>query len=148
MINVFDGDYAWLSNFAYSPFECDGWWYPTVEHYFQAAKTLDIQEYKSIVAAATPGQAKRLGRRITLRPDWEKVKDQIMLDAVRLKFTQNDDLRAALLATGDEYLEEGNWWGDRYWGVYYANENADGIGQNKLGQILMQVREEMRNGDY
>ena len=145
MINVFDGDYAWLSNFAYSPFECDGWWYPTVEHYFQAAKTTDINEYEGIVAAATPGQAKRLGRRVTLRPDWEKVKDQIMLDAVRLKFTQNDDLRVALLATGDEYLEEGNWWHDNIWGNCKCDRCKNIEGRNMLGEILMKVREELKN---
>ena len=138
MIDCFDGEFAFLSNFYPSPIFDGNIWFPTVEHYFQAAKTTNMEEYKAIAAADTPGQAKRLGRKVTLRPDWEEVKDQVMLDALRMKFS-DDKLRSMLLATGEEYLVEGNTWGDKYWGV------CGGIGLNHLGKLLMQVRDELES---
>ena len=136
MIDCFDGEFAFLSNFYPSPIFAGNIWFPTVEHYFQAAKPTNMEEYKAIAAADTPGQAKRLGRKVTLRPDWEEVKDEVMLDALRKKFSI-PELREKLLATGEEYLIEGNTWGDKYWGV------CDGIGLNHLGKLLMRVREEI-----
>ena len=85
-----------------------------------------------------PSSAKRKGRRVKLRDDWEEVKDQIMYEIVLNKFSQNEELRKKLIATGDEYLTEGNTWHDTYWGV------CNGKGKNKLGKILMQVREELK----
>ena len=83
-------------------------------------------------------EAKRLGRRVRLRSDWEQVKYDVMLDVVRAKFNQHPDLAQKLLATGDEELVEGNDWGDTYWGV------CNGRGKNMLGKILMRVRAELR----
>lgn len=138
MINCFDGKYMFLSNFYESPIKDDqGIEYPTVEHYFQAAKTLDENERRMIAAAATPGQAKRMGRAVTLRSDWEAVKSYYMELGLRLKF-QNPDLAAKLIATGDEELIEGNTWGDRIWGVY------NGEGENRLGKLLMKIRDELK----
>lgn len=139
MINQFNGDYAFLSNFYPSPI---AWsdsekYYPTVEHFFQAYKTWDIDEHEAIRCAATPGEAKRLGRKCHLREDWEKAKDGVMLNALRLKF-RNTELRKMLLATGDEFLVEGNAWNDTYWGV------CNGKGRNMLGFLLMQLREEIK----
>ena len=138
-IDQFSGDHDFMSNFHPSPFEVDGVLYPTVEHAFQAAKTFDATEKQSVAEAATPGSAKRKGRRVQLRPDWEQVKVGIMEDLVRLKFTAHPDLRAKLLATGDAELVEGNTWNDRFWGV------CRGQGRNELGQILMRVRAELAN---
>jgi ribA/ribD-fused uncharacterized protein len=87
---------------------------------------------------ARPREAKIMGRNIKLRADWEQVKDTFMYLIVLAKFTQNVGLRKQLLATGDEELVEGNHWHDTYWGV------CDDVGQNKLGKILMKVREELR----
>ena len=87
--------------------------------------------------AGNPGQAKRIGRRIELRPGWDDVRDEIMLDLIRIKFYL-PSLATKLLATGDAELVEGNYWGDTYWGV------SRGRGENRLGQILMQVRDEIR----
>ena len=139
MIDRFDGEYAFLSNYSASPFkdEC-GDFFPTMEHYFQANKADNQNDYLHIAYAPTPGEAKRLGRKIQLRPDWEEIKDKVMLTGLRKKFT-DPELRSLLLATGDEELIEGNYWGDTYWGV------CNGIGQNKLGKLLMQVREEIKN---
>ena len=138
MINRFDGKYFFLSNFSPSPFRVDYVLFPTMEHYFQANKADNQNDYLHIAYAPTPGEAKRLGRKIQLRPDWEKIKDEVMLTGLRKKFA-DPELRSLLLATGDEELIEGNYWGDTYWGV------CNGVGQNKLGKLLMQVREEIKN---
>ena len=138
MIDSFRNEYSFLSNYSCSPFCIDTVLFPTMEHYFQASKASNQEDYLRIAYAPTPGDAKRLGRRIQLRPDWEEVKDNVMLIGLRKKFA-DPELRDLLLATGDEELVEGNYWGDTYWGV------CNGIGQNKLGKLLMQVREEIKN---
>ena len=138
MIDKFDGEYAFLSNYSVSPFRIDYVLFPTMEHYFQANKADNQNDYLHIAYAPTPGEAKRLGRKIQLRPNWEKIKDEVMLTGLRKKFA-DPELRSLLLATGDEELVEGNYWGDTYWGV------CNGVGQNKLGKLLMQVREEIKN---
>ena len=141
MIDSFSGEYAFLSNFFPSVV---GWkdtdqLYPTMEHYFQAMKTFEVDEHNAIMKAATPSEAKRLGRHCKLRSDWEFVKDDVMLTGLRMKFS-NPELKANLLATEDEFLVDRNHWKDTYWGV------CDGKGRNKLGFLLMQVREECQKG--
>lgn len=136
-INRFVDDFAFLSNFHPSTIVYEGLFYPTVEHAYQAMKTLDPIARETIRLANGPGTAKRLGRSVSLRPDWEDVKVGIMRDLVREKFA-NPFLRPLLLATEDAYLIEGNHWNDRFWGV------CRGQGRNMLGQILMEVREEIR----
>ena len=138
MIDRFDGEYAFLSNYSASPFRINYVLFPTMEHYFQANKADNQNDYLHIAYAPTPGEAKRLGRKIQLRSDWEEIKDEVMLTGLRKKFA-NPELRNLLLATGDEELIEGNYWGDTYWGV------CNGVEQNKLGKLLMQVREEIKN---
>ncbi len=141
VINSFQGEYFFLSNFFYSPFEFDGEIYSTVEHAFQAVKTFDTEQRQSICLAASPAQAKQMGRAVQLRPDWEQVKFDIMLALLRLKFSQAD-LRQKLLDTGDSELIEGNTWGDKVWGcVLYKGQ---WVGQNHLGKLLMQVRADIR----
>lgn len=110
--------------------------YPTTEHAFQAAKTLDEKEREKIRVAKTPGQAKRLGQKVTLRKDWESIKIKIMLNLNRQKFDRAD-LGDRLVDTGQAELIEGNTWGDTFWGV------CKGVGKNHLGKILMEVREEL-----
>lgn len=140
MIDRFADDYEFLSNFAASPVVVDGLTYPTVEHAFQAAKTFDPAEKARIAAVATPATAKRAGRKVALRPDWEEVKVGIMEDLVRRKFA-DERLGRMLVATGDEELVEGNTWNDRFWGV------CRGSGRNELGKLLMKVRSELRAGE-
>lgn len=132
--------YAWLSNFSAHGFELDGSYWPTVEHWFQAQKFPDTPMVEQIRRARDPKRAKSLGRsRATpLRRDWEEVKDEVMYRGVRRKFETHDDLRKMLLETGTEDLAE-NAPGDYYWGT-----GGDGSGQNRLGKILMRVREELR----
>ncbi len=137
-IAEFQGPYRFLSNFWPAEIEFEGVKYPTVEHAYQSAKTLDMNERHRIAALPTPAEAKAAGRALKLRDDWERVKFDVMEQCVRQKFTKHDDLRRQLLDTGNAALEEGNTWGDRVWGVY------QGQGENRLGKILMKVREELR----
>ena len=138
VINQFRGKYRFLSNFADSPFVYNGLKYPTVEHAFQALKTDDLNEHEKIRFAPTPAEAKNMGRKIVMKVGWEDIKIGVMLNLVREKFKQNDDLRMKLFDTGDEELQEGNWWGDKFWGI------CEGEGENHLGKILMIVREEFK----
>ncbi len=134
-------DYGAFSNFSKHGIEMAGTWYRTVEHYFQSQK-FDNRDYRErIRTARTPKDAATLGRsrKLRLRRDWETVKDSIMFDAVLKKFETHDEIRDLLLSTGDEKIIE-NAPGDYYWGC-----GKDGTGKNKLGLILMAVRERLRN---
>ena len=136
-IDRFRGQHAFLSNFHRAPFKWCGREWPTAEAGFQAAKTRDERERERIRNAPSPTQAKRLGRRVDLRTDWEQVKDDVMHSILKAKFAV-PELRDALLATGDAELVEGNTWGDRYWG------RVDGRGRNQLGRTLMRIRDDIR----
>lgn len=138
MIDRFTGEYRFLSNFWPCKVEYEGMGYPSVEHAYQAAKTLDVVIRCDIRDCDSPGKAKRMGARVPLRDNWETIKQEIMLDLVWRKF-QNPDLRQQLLATGEQELVEGNNHGDFYWGV------CEGRGQNHLGEILMFVRDHLRH---
>ncbi len=136
-ITRFSGDHAFLSNFHPHPFTWSGRVWPSSEHAYQASKTLDPADRDRIRAAPTPGVAKRLGRRVALRPDWDAVKRSLMRSILVAKFS-DPALRDALAATGDARLVEGNTWGDTYWGV------CRGQGRNHLGRILEQIRHAVR----
>lgn len=149
VIDKFEGDYAFLSNFFPSPIPFDknneyNYIAPTVEHAFQATKTPNIEEAIEILKAPTPGKAKRLGRKCKLANNWETIKEEVMLDYVRLKF-QIPDLKEKLLATDDAILIEGTTWHDNIWGNCSCPNCVNIEGQNKLGKILMKVRDEMKN---
>lgn len=142
MINCFEGDNSFLSNFYASPITIDNREYPTVEHFFQASKAVLDEEHEFIRKSDTPFIAKRRGKSIGLRADWEEVKEDIMLRGLVEKF-KIPELKEKLLATGEHELEEGNFWHDRTWGVCYC-EKCNGVGENKLGKMLMAIREELR----
>lgn len=137
MIDRFDGEYFFLSNFYPYPFEFDGRRWLTSEHAYQAAKANDEQT-KDAFIGLTAGKAKRLGKKIALRPDWENIKLDVMYRILQAKFS-HDALRDGLLSTGDQELVEGNNWYDDFWGVH-----TPGKGQNHLGKLLMRVRSEIR----
>jgi ribA/ribD-fused uncharacterized protein len=132
-------EYGCLSNFTHAPFRLNGQVWPSVEHYFQAQKFPDTECEEAIRLAKSPAKAKAMGRsrKFRLRRDWERVKDGIMREAVLAKFTQHADLRAVLLGTGEAVLVE-NSPTDDYWGC-----GAHGGGKNKLGRILMSVRQQL-----
>lgn len=136
-IDSFNGPNRFLSNFWSCCIAFDGHTYRTVEHAFQAAKTLDEDERRRIRNEHDAAGAKRLGKRVELREDWESIKVDVMRTLLRQKFG-TDPLRSRLLRTGKAKLVEGNWWGDKFWGV------CDGKGENHLGLLLMEIREELR----
>jgi ribA/ribD-fused uncharacterized protein len=143
MIVEFDGENEFLSNFFPSPILYEGIVYPTNEHFFQAMKTLDLAERQKIANAETPGMAKRMGRNVFLRPDWEQVKVDVMRTGLMLKFT-DAVLAEKLLATGDEELVEGNWWHDQTWGSCFCPDHCRTPGRNLLGMLLMELRKELQ----
>lgn len=140
VIDAFEGENFFLSNFYPSvivypcPFTAIEKEFATVEHLYQAYKATNEFDFEKVRRANTPGQAKRLGRQITCRPDWEDIKLALMSVFVGQKFDQNPALMQMLLNTGSATLIEGNYWGDTFWGV------CGGVGKNYLGKILMNVR--------
>lgn len=134
VIDEFKGRYFFLSNFSESNIVYNGHRFLNAEAAFQAAKCPNrMADFCNL----NPSEAKRLGRRVHLRSDWESVKDQVMYDVCLCKFTQNPELLHKLIQTGSAELVEGNTWGDKVWGV------CDGIGENRLGKILMKIRDEL-----
>lgn len=142
-IKQFKGEARFLSNFFPAQVYHDGIEYPTVEHAFQAAKTLNFEMRWSMSKLDSPSAAKRAGKGLTLRPDWETAKYIIMIELVLQKFSSHPELRQQLLATAEAELIEGNWWHDNYWGDCSC-ENCDQPGENVLGRILMTVRNTLR----
>lgn len=134
-------EHRFLSNFHIAPIVHNGIVYQTTEHFYQAQKAIDDDDlFHLIVNCDGPKEAKRLGAQVKIdKQRWEAIKDVIMLKALRLKFSQHDDLAEKLLATANVRLIEWAPWGDTYWGV---DKNYQG--QNKLGKLLMKVREELR----
>lgn len=133
-IGPFRGEWRFLSNF---------WLEPrrrmlSNEHFYQAAKALNVEDRGLIMHAETPGRAKELGRIVVARPDWDDIRETVMMDGLRTKFFADDTLTEMLLSTGDEHLAEINHWGDTYWGV-----DLQGNGLNRLGELLMEVRTEL-----
>lgn len=138
----FNGEFRFLSNFWPVPIEFDDDLYPSVEHAYQASKTLDLEERHAIKMASAPGFAKRTGKYVHVCKDWEFIKLDIMRELQRQKYGyathESNALAIQLLATGDCYIEETNKWGDTFWGV------CKGIGRNHLGHILMTRRTELK----
>ena len=136
-IDNFKGEYFFLSNFYPTKIKYNGIQYLNNEAAFQAQKCTTMED-RIKFSYLNPSDAKKLGRRIILRNDWESVKISIMREIVFEKFKQNPHLTEKLLDTGNVYLEEGNDWGDRIWGT------VNGVGRNELGKILMEVRKEIK----
>ena len=141
VIDSFSGNYRVLSNFYPCLIKFEGLKYPSVEHAFQAAKTLNQTQRESIRDAHTPAEAKALGKMVRLRRDWDVTKFHVMRQCLSLKFPypnadgEFNPLSKILLETGSAELIEGNTWGDRIWGVY------EGVGENHLGKMLMERRD-------
>ncbi|HEX3149156.1 MAG TPA: NADAR family protein [Gemmataceae bacterium] len=133
-------DFGCFSNFAAYPVRMNGKLWPTSEHYFQAQKFQEVEHQERIRQTNSPMIAARMGRdrKKPLRRDWESVKVAVMREVVRAKFSQHDDIRQILLATGDANIVE-HTTNDSYWG-----DGGDGSGKNMLGRILMEIREEMK----
>lgn len=136
MINKFTGEYKFLSNMYPCIVEIEGQKYPSVEHAFQAMKSLDSNDRVAMSVCRSPEEAKQAGKLLNLRSDWEQVKVDLMYQILKEKFS-NPELAQKLKSTEGEELIEGNTWGDNFWGVY------KGQGENQLGKLLMKIREEI-----
>jgi ribA/ribD-fused uncharacterized protein len=145
IIDRFTGLYDFLSNFYMCPVPYvrndDGHgplseptYYRSVEHIYQALKAMNNEDFERIAKCNTAGDAKRMGRTVHIRKDWEDIKVDVMRKLVMAKFSHNLDLWGRLRATGNAIIIEGNWWGDKFWGIH------NGEGENWLGKILMEVR--------
>jgi len=138
MIDSFSGKYDFLSNFYPHPVTVAGLTYPTNEHAYQAMKSSSRTVREHIAAAASPGQAKRMGRHLELKTDWNIERLYVMELLVDMKFN-DPDLRWRLIETDAHTLIEGNTWGDTFWGV------CNGVGENHLGRILERKRKKEIN---
>jgi len=138
-VKFFFREYFFLSNFYERDTEINEIVFKTNEHYFQTIKTANEKEKMEIMKAETPGIAKRLGKKCVMREDWEAIKLKVMKTGLMAKFSQHEDLKKRLFDTGNMVLEEGNDWNDRYWGV-----DLDGKGENMLGKLIMEIRDELR----
>lgn len=158
-VTEFQGPYRFLSNFYGCLVPWEGAVYMTSEHAYQAAKTLDPAVRRHIQQLPSAGDAKAAGRTLQLRPGWDRIRRAVMLQVVLVKFVNNDDLRARLLATGYAALIEGNRWGDTDWGavpeghpkwastgtsLWHAPDGITWSGRNWLGQALMMVRQTLQ----
>lgn len=153
MVREFRGQYGFMSNFAECEIDYNGHTYPSTEHAFMAQKSddqvmvgttpenikhIDWAEYCAI-SGRTASEIKAEARTVTLRPDWEQVKLQVMEDVLRIKFNQ-EPFKSKLLATGNQNIQEGNTWKDLFWGI----DLKTGEGENHLGRIIMDIRKELR----
>ena len=138
-ITIFDGEYAFLSNFYEAPVKYK-YIYGSAEAAYQAQKAIRSEDANKFTEY-NPAKAKRMGRKIEIRDDWEQVKVSVMSDILFAKFVQNPELAKRLLDTGDANLIEGNHWHDTFWGV----DLETGEGQNMLGKLLMELRTELQN---
>jgi len=141
----FSGDLDFCSNMYPSPFDVlvqrgdtqKKLHFPTVEHWYVFWKCARWEDAETVLQMTKPGDVKRFGRHIKLNDWFEEKKLHIMHEGLQLKFKYHPDLRKRLLDTYPSPLEEGNTWGDKFWGVdYYTRE-----GENNLGKLLMEIRD-------
>ena len=135
MIKEFRGEYAWLSNFASVPILLDGIQYPSVEHAYMSAKSKDASWKELCASNISPGTLKQKSHHIIIRADWERIRINVMRECLVQKFSQNPYKRL-LIDTGDEHIQEGNNWNDRFWGVCLKTNK----GENTLGKLIMEIR--------
>lgn len=143
MINSFKGEYAFLGNFYNRPITYKNLTFKNSEAAFQSEKTEDFNIKKGFTTLS-PNEAKRLGRSLKLIENWEEIKDEVMYQVCKAKFTDSN-LKEKLLATGNEELMEGNTWHDNYWGDCQCEKCKNKKGKNQLGKTLMRIREELNS---
>ncbi|WP_420287278.1 NADAR family protein [Flavobacterium psychrophilum] len=136
MIKEFQGDFRWLSNFSPVKIELDGLEFSSVEHAYMSAKS-DDEKWKSFCSNSnnTAGNIKRESRNVKLKDNWNDIKLEIMQKCIEQKFNKSP-FKALLLKTGNEHIQEGNRWNDKFWGVCLKTNE----GENNLGKLIMSVR--------
>lgn len=143
MVHEFRGKYYFLSNFYLTPVMYKELWYPSSEHAYMSAKCAD-PVWKSYCCNpnVSPSDVKRESAHVKLIDNWNIVKFNVMEEVLRAKF-ENHELKELLLATGNENLQEGNYWDDKCWGVDL--KVSPNVGENHLGRLLMKIRDELKN---
>lgn len=139
MIESFRNEYSMLSNFEPVEIIHQEIKYPSVEHFYQAMKTKDLKTRNKIASLPYAGQAKKYGAKLDVRSDWDDIKVKIMYYGLKQKF-KKEPFRSLLLDTGDQHIQEGNWWGDNWWGVDLKTNE----GKNVLGKLLMKIRTKLQ----
>ena len=144
MISEFQNEYRWLSNFAPVIVVHDEVEYPSVEHAYMSAKS-DETVWKEFCAAAdiNPKWVKKLSTLIVVKSDWEVMKLDIMKSCLVQKY-HTEPYRTKLLKTGDQCIQEGNNWGDKFWGVCLETNT----GENNLGKLIMEIRESLAASSF
>lgn len=144
-IDQFKGNYRFLSNFYegdYIPYA--DYNFKTGEHLYQCLKTTKTDEIAKIIFAPTPGEAKRLGQKVTLRDNWDQVKIEAMRLTLGAKFISSPELTWLLISTDSAVLIEGNTWHDQIWGdCTCGRKQCIEPGKNLLGTLLMQLRTDL-----
>jgi ribA/ribD-fused uncharacterized protein len=141
-IHQFRGEFSWLSNFAECKISYKGYDYDSVEHAYIAQKS-DSEDWKDICANGgySAGNLKKVSKEIDIIEDWDNLKLPIMRNLLVQKFTQ-EPFKSKLLQTDNMYIEEGNWWGDEFWGISFKTGN----GKNYLGKLIMFIRMMLKSG--
>ncbi len=140
MIKEFQNEYRWLSNFVPVEINFKGRSFSSVEHGYMSEKSNDL-EWKEFCSDPSnhPVKVKRKSKKIVLRDDWDFIKVEVMRELLVLKFSQNP-FKELLLNTGNLYIQEGNKWGDTFWGV----DLKTNVGENNLGKLIMSIREDLK----
>ncbi len=141
IIREFQGGYRWLSNFAAVSIATGGYVFPSVENAYMAAKNNDVDWKEYCANETNPAYVKSESRKVKLIDGWDVLKLDVMLELLRIKFS-DPSMKAKLLATGNRELQEGNKWGDTFWGVDLRVSPYKG--HNNLGKLLMKVRSELQ----
>lgn len=131
-------EYRWLSNYESCKIKLGDYTFNSSEAAYMAEKTDNPEQKAHLASLATGSEAKKYGQKVDLKPDWDKIKVGAMSKILLAKFEQNPPLAEKLVATGEKYLEETNWWHDTFWGV------CEGVGNNSLGKLLMMVRRQLK----
>mgnify|MGYP000184199865 CR=1 FL=1 len=141
MIWKFDKEYRWLSNFAPCTIVLHGITYPSVEHAYMSAKSNDVRWHlKCTDESIKPGTIKKMSRGILLVRNWDSLKIEVMRECLNQKFNQ-EPYKTMLIETGDVFIQEGNFWGDTFWGVDLNTK----VGDNRLGKLIMEIREKLKS---
>jgi ribA/ribD-fused uncharacterized protein len=141
-ITEFRKEYFFLSNFYPCLVFYNGLMFKNSEAAYMSCKNDNKEDHIKLASFKTAREARDYGQTVVIRPNWDDVKYGYMKTVVTDKFTRNADIRVKLLATGTKQLVEGGTWHDQYWGICNC-EKHNGEGKNALGQILMEVREEL-----
>ena len=140
MIKEFQKEYRWLSNFWPCTIILDNRQYKSVEHAYMSAKSDDPLWKDTCEVVTSPGQIKRMSKGLVLKKDWNSIKIDVMRECLKQKFSDsNPELKTKLINTADLHIQEGNTWGDKFWGI----DLRSGKGLNHLGSLLMQIRKDL-----